>query len=224
MTPERFQQIGELYHQALALKPDERAAFLDQACAGDDSLRHEVERLLASNEAAGSFLAAPAIAAAAELIAEDQADALIGRRLGRYRILSRIGAGGMGEVYLATDERLGRKVALKLLPAEFAASPDRLRRFEREAKAASATDHPNIVTIHEIGETDGIHFIADTSSPKSTLMAKRCAARSNAGLWRCLKPCISHGRSQARWPPRTMQAWFTATSNPKTSCCGPTAM
>ncbi|MEP7340130.1 MAG: protein kinase [Acidobacteriota bacterium] len=160
MTPERYRQIGELYHAALELEPIRRAAFLDEACQGDDELSGEIRRLLASNEEAGSFLAAPVLQTAAQLIAEDQADAMIGRRLGRYRILSRIGAGGMGEVYLAEDERLGRRIALKLLPAEFAANPERLRRFEREARAASATDHPNIVTIHEIGEAEGVHFIA----------------------------------------------------------------
>ncbi len=140
-----------------------------RACNGDEELRHEVGHLLASNDQANSFLATPAVAAAAELIAEEQADAMIGRRLGHYRILSRIGAGGMGEVYLAEDEKLGRKIALKLLPAEFAAKPERLHRFEREAKAASATDHPNIVTIHEIGQSEGIHYIAEEYVEGETL-------------------------------------------------------
>lgn len=169
MTPERFQQIGELYHAALELPPEDRVVFLKQACNGDLTLLREVENLLASNDQAGSFLATPIREAAAELLIEDQTTALIGRRLGRYRILSRLGAGGMGEVYLAEDEKLDRRVALKLLPAEFAASPDRLHRFELEAKAASATDHPNIVTIHEIGETDGIHFIAEEYVEGETL-------------------------------------------------------
>jgi serine/threonine protein kinase len=161
MTPLRYRQIGQLYHAALALVPKERPAFLDQACRDDEELRREVETLLASNEEASSFLANPMLPAAEEILANSEVDALLGRCLGHYRILSRLGKGGMGEVYLAEDGKLGRKVALKLLPAEFATDPERLRRFKREAKAASATDHPNIVTIHEIGECEGIHFIAE---------------------------------------------------------------
>lgn len=173
MTPQRYRQVGELYHAALALPPQDREVFLQKACNGDAELRHEVEQLLASHEEAGSFLAgnfmnAPALQAK-ELLAEDQTEALIGKRLGQYQILSRIGKGGMGEVYLATDEALARQVALKLLPAEFAADPERLHRFEREARAAAATAHPNIVAIHEIGECDGIHFIAEEFVEGQTL-------------------------------------------------------
>src|SRR5215468_3694454 len=83
-----------------------------------------------------------------------------GTKLGRYEIRSKIGAGGMGEVYLAEDTRLHRKVALKVLPADLASDRDRMRRFEQEATAAAALNHPNIATIHEIGESDGVHFIA----------------------------------------------------------------
>src|SRR5438445_9282744 len=83
-----------------------------------------------------------------------------GTRLGRYKVLSRLGAGGMGEVYLAQDARLDRKLAIKLLPAEFTTDKIRVRRFEQEARAASALNHPNIITIHEIGEAGGLHFIA----------------------------------------------------------------
>ena len=168
MTPQRYRQVGELYHAALALSPQDREAFLQKACGGDAGLRHEVEQLLASHEKAGSFLNAPALQAA-ELLAGNQTEALLGKRLGRYQILSRIGKGGMGEVYLAKDEALARQVALKLLPAEFAAEPERLRRFEREARAAAATAHPNIVAIHEIGQCDGIHFIAEEFVEGQTL-------------------------------------------------------
>lgn len=160
MTPEQLAQLSGLYHAALELAPQQREAFLRESCRDEELLR-EVKHLLEANENAGSFLARPVTDKAAGLIAEKTESAMIGRVLGHYRIQSRIGAGGMGEVYLATDETLGRKVALKLLPDEFANDPERLRRFITEAKAASATNHPNIIGIHEIGEADGTHYIAE---------------------------------------------------------------
>ncbi len=163
MTPEAFDQIEQLYHAALALEPQRRAAFLSEACGADEGLRRQVERLLAGHERAGDFLNAP-VAAVPELLAQASSRDLSGRRLGHYRVISLLGRGGMGEVYLAEDLLLERKVALKLLPAEFTADAERVRRFEREAKAASALNHPNILTIYEIGEAateDGdVHFIA----------------------------------------------------------------
>jgi serine/threonine protein kinase len=169
MSPKQIQQLSGLYHAALALEPHQRESFLQEACRGDEVLLEELKHLLAANEEAGSFLAEPAADLAAELIIKEKESAMIGRSFGHYRILSRIGAGGMGEVYLATDEKLGRKVALKLLPTEFANDRERLRRFETEARSASATDHPNIVTIHEIGESDGIHYIAQEYVEGETL-------------------------------------------------------
>lgn len=172
MTPELYEQIGRIYHAALELEPEERAEFLVRTCDGNEEMRREVERLLASNEQAGSFLAYPA-AAVAELLVEEAASSLIGAQLGRYKILSSIGSGGMGEVFLAQDTALGRRVALKLLPAEFTADHDRVRRFEQEAKAASALNHPNIITIHEIGraetEIGNLHFIAQEFIEGQTL-------------------------------------------------------
>jgi len=163
MKPERWPQIEQLYLAALEREASERSDFLAQACAGDDELRREIESLLACQKEAEDFIEAPAVAVAAGLLADAQtqlATLSTGRKLGHYQVMTRLGAGGMGEVYLARDERLGRKVALKLLPARFTQDADRVRRFEQEARAASALNHPNILTIYEIGEVDGTHFIA----------------------------------------------------------------
>lgn len=157
MPPEPYQQISDLFHVARELEAQPRAAFLAHACAGDE-LRAQIERLLINHEQISSFRDVPTRAGAVVSLAERAT--LVGRSLSHYLVVSFIGAGGMGEVYLAEDERLGRKVALKLLPVEFTTDPDRVRRFEQEAKAASALNHPNIVTIHEIGKADERHFIA----------------------------------------------------------------
>jgi Tol biopolymer transport system component len=159
MTPERWLKVKEVFHSALPLSPRERDVFLAEACRGDDRLRGEVESLIRSHERTGSFIDSPAYEAAG-MIAEVQAELSAGERVAHYEIISRLGSGGMGEVYLAEDKRLGRKVALKILPDTLAASRDLLPRFEQEARAASALNHPNIVTIHEVGEHEGHHFIA----------------------------------------------------------------
>jgi serine/threonine protein kinase len=159
MTPERWQRIEHLYHAALERDANERAAFLAEACTGDNALRREVESLLLCDARAENFIESPALEIAAQLRAEERAQSMIGRQLGHYKILSLLGMGGMGEVYLAEDTKLDRKVALKLLPAEVTQDSGRLRRFVQEAKAASALNHPNIITIHEVGVADGVHFI-----------------------------------------------------------------
>ena len=163
MMPERWQQLDRLFHLALERAPEERAAFLDQACAGDQQLRREVGALIAAHERAGSFIEKPALEVEAWSLANQRGDAgnesMLGKTVGRYRVLAPLGAGGMGEVYLAQDTVLGRKVALKLLPAYFTKDPERLRRFEQEARSASALNHPNIVTVHEIGQDGAFHFI-----------------------------------------------------------------
>ena len=172
MTPERHEQIAKLYHSALKLVPGERAAFLETACADDLLLRKEVESLLALDEQAEHFIESPAVVVAAELLTEESARLPIGHTVGFYRILSPLGAGGMGEVYLAEDTRLGRKIALKLLPVRFTKDADRLRWFEKEAHAASALNHPNIITIHDIGQIEGRHFIATEFINGQTLRQK----------------------------------------------------
>src|SRR5438132_5083385 len=179
MTPERWEQVGKLYQAALALQPDERETFLDDACRDDTAMRKEVESLLAAEDGAGSFLAAGAMKDAAKMLVEDKSLSLVGKELGHYQVLSLLGAGGMGEVYLAEDIRLKRKVALKLLPAELTANQDRLRRFEQEAQAASGLNHPNIITIHEIGQVDGLNFIVTEFIAGETLRHRMTTARRN---------------------------------------------
>ncbi len=164
MDAKRWMQIKEVYDRSLDLSGDERAGLLAEACGGDDDLRREVESLLAAHNDAGSFLQSPAVKAAArEIVADDEtspAVQLSGRELANYKIISLLGRGGMGEVYLAEDKRLRRKVALKLLPAQFTNDAERVRRFEREARAVSALNHPNIVTIFDIGQDGGLWFMA----------------------------------------------------------------
>ncbi len=161
LTPETWHHIKELFEAALERAPDERPAFLDHACDGDESLRSEVESLLTSYEEGESFMERPAVALAAESLAGSRSESLIGQAIGHYQVIREIGRGGMGEVYLVQDHRLGRSVALKLLPSLFTKDEDRLRRFEQEARTASALNHPNVCVIHEVGETaDDRHYIA----------------------------------------------------------------
>jgi len=160
VTPERLQQIEDLSRSALDRDSAERMAFVDDSCNGDAELRHEVESLLASHEQAEDFIEAPVHEVAARLIADNQKRSMVGRVIGHYEIIELLGAGGMGEVYLARDKTLGRELALKLLPAYLTQDKDRLNRFEQEAHSASALNHPNIVTTHEIGQDGSFHFIS----------------------------------------------------------------
>jgi predicted ATPase/serine/threonine protein kinase len=160
MTPEQYQRIGTLYHAALEVPPENRAAFLDGACGGDSELRRQVESLLQADQAAGDFIDTPALHLAAQQTAAREEVRVLSGRMGAYDVRSLIGRGGMGEVYLAHDTRLHRNVALKLLQPGLVRHPDALRRFEQEARAASSLNHPNIITIYEIGELDGRPFLA----------------------------------------------------------------
>src|SRR5437870_4706930 len=160
MTPERYQQIDQIFQAALGLEPEPRAAYLDEVCSGDDKLRQEVESLITSDQGGLSFIDEPAFEMAARVLASDEPALTAGDLIERYEVVSLLGSGGMGEVYLAHDEKLDRKIALKLLPAHFTTSQARLRRFQQEARAASALNHPNIITIHEIGQVESRNFIA----------------------------------------------------------------
>ena len=160
MKPDRWQKIETVLQDALDRAPVERASFIEDACAGDEELKTEATTLIAAYEQAGDFIEEPAMARDAQVLLDNDLERNVGREVGPYKIIERLGAGGMGEVYLAQDTRLRRPVALKLLPAYFAADETRARRFQSEARAASALNHPNILTIHEVGEHDGVYFIA----------------------------------------------------------------
>jgi serine/threonine-protein kinase len=181
MTPERWKQIKELFHASLEHEPAQRRALLEKECSGDLPLRHEVESLLASHEQAEDFIETSAADVAAALLAEDQPALVAGQMVGHFRIAEVLATGGMGEVYLADDTKLGRKVALKLLPQQFTINADRVRRFEQEARAASALNHPNIITIHEIGQSDSHHFIATEFVDGETLRTHMANTRMTIG-------------------------------------------
>jgi serine/threonine protein kinase len=160
MTPERYQRMKAIFYSAMECEADERAAYLDRVVGDDAALRADVERLIAAHEREGDFLDAPAYEVAADILADEPADSPVGRLISHYRVVELLGSGGMGDVYLARDERLGRRVALKLLPEYLTDDASRVRRFRQEARAASALNHPNILTVYEIDQTGGRYFIA----------------------------------------------------------------
>ena len=171
MTSERWQQVNDLFQLAAERAPEERTTFLQTACQGDEGLRREVESLIAYYERAENFIESPAFEVVPELLTDDRTGAIVGESIAHYRIESLIGVGGMGEVYLARDERLGRKVALKFLPERLTANNTQLSRFKSEARAASALNHPNILTVYEIGTEGNRHFIATEFIEGVTLRA-----------------------------------------------------
>ncbi|MFN2579365.1 MAG: protein kinase, partial [Pyrinomonadaceae bacterium] len=171
MTPEHWQRIKILLQSALEREPAERSAFLDEACQGDTSLRQQVNSFIISHEQTGGFIEEPAFEVMAESLVNEQTE-LVGQQLGHYLVLEHLGAGGMGEVYLAEDARLGRKVALKMLPAHLTTEDERVRRFQQEARAASALNHPNIITIYEIAEMNSRHFMSTEFIDGETLFER----------------------------------------------------
>lgn len=164
ITHDRWQRIKEIFQSAQEKTPTERIEFLDEVCGDDKSIREEVEALLTADESNEDFLSAPAYEFAAGMLSDEEPDVsefANGQRVGRYTILCPLGAGGMGQIYLAQDDQLGRKIALKMIARAFATDTRRVLRFQQEARAASALNHPNVCVIHEIGVTENNrHFIA----------------------------------------------------------------
>jgi Protein kinase domain/WD40-like Beta Propeller Repeat len=174
--PERRRRIEDLCDAALDKNPRERAAFVAAACGHDEALRLEVESLLAHDAAAQRFLATPIGGVAARIMADDHG-ALAGRRIGSYEILSLLGAGGMGEVYRARDTRLGRDVAIKVLPERFLSIPGRLERFELEARVLATLNHPHIGSIYGLEDADGVRGLVLELVEGPTLAERLAAGR-----------------------------------------------
>ena len=170
MSPERWQQIERLYFAALERVPDEREAFLESACASDEDLRREVESLIAIGNRVGAFMELPVNGS--DIMGLQPQPSMVGRVLGRYRLISLLAKGGMGHVYLGEDTTLRRKVAVKLLPQEFTFNRERLQRLKQEARAASALNHPNIITIYEIGQLEQTHYLVTEYIEGETLRAQ----------------------------------------------------
>jgi eukaryotic-like serine/threonine-protein kinase len=179
MEPELWQRITDLFDEAMTRGPKERGAFLEEACEGDRDLRTQVERLVKSYEKSRDFLESSAFGVAPELLTNNRAGASVGELIGHYRIESLIGVGGMGEVYLARDERLRRKAALKLLPDSLTTDETQLSRFKNEARTASALNHPNILTVYEIGAERDVQFIATEFIEGVTLRASLECGKMN---------------------------------------------
>src|SRR6185369_12882908 len=175
LSKERWERVETIYHDALQRAPETRHAFLDQACAGDGEVRREVDSLLSFDGQAERFIETPAMEIAARALASGEnstspPDSI--KNIGPYQLLSQIGQGGSGDVYLAIDTRLDRKVALKLMAADFTGDTERISRFRQEARTTSTLNHPNIVTIFEIGEADNRHYIATEYVEGETLRAR----------------------------------------------------
>ena len=172
MNPERWQQIDKIFQDALEREPHERASFLDQACGDDSPLREKIEALLRSHDGAGSFLASPASPLNGGEVRAPAPLQLVGQYLGSYELKAHLGSGGMGDVYRARDTQLRRDVAIKILPGEFSRDPDRVARFQREAVALAALNHPNIAAIHDLDEVNGTRFLVLEFVEGETLAAR----------------------------------------------------
>ena len=177
-SSDRWNQLETLFHKSLELEPEARSAFLDDSCGEDTELRKELGALLDEVDKSTDFLKQPVFEAAQSKFAESNRDAIDpGTRISHYEIISLLATGGMGQVYLAEDTSLQRPVAIKVLTSEFTHDDCGLRRLEREALAASALNHPNIVTIHEFGQVNGLHFITSEFVDGPTLRQKLSKGR-----------------------------------------------
>ncbi len=172
MKTDKFKKIEEIYLSVIEIPNNDRKEFLDERCGDDKDLRKEVELLLSFEDPEDNFLEEPPDQLAAELMSENETSDYTNQKIKHFEILEKIGKGGMGTVYLAKDTRLERQVAIKFLDKELSQNEERLRRFILEAKAASALNHPNILTIHEIGEFDETHFITTEFIEGETLRTK----------------------------------------------------
>ena len=181
MSPEDYKRLNQFFLAALELREEERAAFLDQNCGNDAELRRRIEAMLSADAETIHLIGLPVHSAAAELSSDEASELLSGRRLGHYLLNREIGRGGMGAVYLAHDEKLDRRVALKVLPARFTSDAERVRRFQREARAATALNHPNILTIFDIGQEEGLHYIATEFVEGRTLRSLIGSAEMSPG-------------------------------------------
>lgn len=200
MDRDRWRLAEPLFRQAMDLPAGEAAAFLEQACGDDEELRSEVEALLAADRDAGDLLERPAGGSAAALLSdgpEPAKDLNAGRQLGPYRLVRRIGAGGMGEVFLARDTRLHRSVAVKLLPPDRSADAARHERFILEAQAASALDHPNICTFHDVGTTDDGRFYLVMAYYRGETLERKLA-RGPLAVEQAVELAVQVGRGLAR--------------------------
>ncbi len=159
MNAKRLAQVEDIYHAALEVAEDEWPSLLTSSCGDDDELRREVESLLSFNDMPLSLIDIPPLDVAAELVRENSRPNIIGKKIKHYKIVSQIGTGGMGDVFLATDTVLERNVAIKFISAQFAQDAVGLKRFLREAKTASSLNHPNIITVYEVGKTKETPFI-----------------------------------------------------------------